>query len=242
MEVDGVESEESSVPEKPKVAKVISINGEEVEASNIDNINIHDFAEFEKEEVMTRKFFSTIRRKTYPADGSTSGPGGRQLKKQLSFHEVVKTVVLAESVLAALKHYSHRSDSESELETEEEDVFMDESPYRKKKHSQDVNQNQEKEGSATSSLPTDNQQSTAQTNNNEVVKSTVPVVGQSPTSPSSTTADHQGEVDSLHDITVSMPNGKEAKTEPSLERSGSAKSSTSRRAFLSKCPCSCVLV
>lgn len=90
------------------IKKVISINGEEVEVSSLDDINIHDYASFEQEEHITGKFMSTIRRKS----------GG--LEKVPSFKNVVKDVMRAEKIMKAMRHYSHRSDSEPE-DTEDED-------------------------------------------------------------------------------------------------------------------------
>ena len=105
---------------KPPLKKVISINGQEVETSNFDDINIHDFAEFEQEQHITRKFFSTIRRKR-----ETNEFGHEPIKKQLSFQEVAKEVCRAENVLLAFRHYSHRSDSETEDESDAADLDTD---------------------------------------------------------------------------------------------------------------------
>lgn len=112
--------ETSTAPEKPTLKKVISINGEEVEISPdlLDDINIHDYATFEREQHITSKFMRTIRRKS-----SDAGPGvpvnkDKPLLKTPSFKLIARDVMRVENVLLALKHYSHRSDSEPETDEE----------------------------------------------------------------------------------------------------------------------------
>ena len=100
-------------------SKVISINGEEFEASNMEDINIHDYATFEHEQHITPKFFSTIRRRT-SEDGDPS-------HKRNLFQEVAREVIRAENVLLAFKHYGHRSDSETENESDDEVFSKDDS-------------------------------------------------------------------------------------------------------------------
>jgi len=90
--------------------KVISINGEEVDA---ESANIHDFTTFEKEELIGSAFMDGIKRKSPGAgDGAVSLP-----KRMVSFRNTVKTIIHSEAVMKALKHYSHRSDSD---ETDDE--------------------------------------------------------------------------------------------------------------------------
>ena len=105
-------------PKRP-LQKVISINGEELDVSSpeaMQDINIHDFASFEKEEALSR-FMSSIKKKK------------EGLKKRPSFKNMVRDVIRAESFLKALKHYSHRSDSETE---ESEDNDLGQSPKVKR--------------------------------------------------------------------------------------------------------------
>lgn len=109
----GVEESGGVENAHPRLTKVISINGEEVDTSNMDCVNIHDFATFEQEQYLTNEFNTSIRRRTYP---SKDCEALRPFRKQLSFQEVAQAVVRAENVLLALKHYHHRSDSESEEE------------------------------------------------------------------------------------------------------------------------------
>ena len=84
--------------------KVISINGEEVNALDLKDINIHDYASFEHTEHVGSKFMSSIKRR----DGA-----------RMSFKNVVKDVIRRERIMRALRHYTHRSDSETE-DTDEE--------------------------------------------------------------------------------------------------------------------------
>ena len=92
-------------PKQP-IKKVISINGEEIDVSQQD-FNIHDFASFEEEDHLTPRFKSTIRRKAGDLD------------RKSSFKDVVHDVMRAERIMKALRHYSHRSDSEQD-DTEDE--------------------------------------------------------------------------------------------------------------------------
>lgn len=236
-ETDGVPS---ALATKKLLKKVISINGEEVDTSDMDQVNIHDYAQFAQEEHITSKFFSTIRRKTFP-DG-TKPP----LKEQLSFQFVAREILRAESVLAALKHYSHRSDSESEietseLETEEEDL-TDNRPKRKKSTTKEAGQRKESAGTSSPSLPSANQQSALQTNNNDVLKSQIPETNTSESAPPPSAANDQKRgVVTPHDVALSMPNGKESKPETSA--STTRRHSGMRTALKhSCCPCRCVLM
>ena len=116
----------STAQERPPLRKVISINGEEVEIS--DDLNIHDYATFEREQHITSKFMSSIKRKDSDTT-STEYPSvnaDKPMVKKPSFKIVARDVMRVENVLSALKHYSHRSDTETEtdeeiLETDSED-------------------------------------------------------------------------------------------------------------------------
>ena len=76
---------DSPVNPKQPLKKVISINGEMVDANDIENVNIHDFSTYEQEQLLTGQFMKMIRRKTYPQMGAK-----RELRKQLSFQEVAR--------------------------------------------------------------------------------------------------------------------------------------------------------
>ena len=102
-------SVDTPINPKQPLKKVISINGEMVDANDIENMNIHDFSTYEQEQLLTGQYMSRIRRKTYPQSGTK-----KELRKQLSFHEVTRDVIRVEHVLLAFKHYKHRSDSDTD--------------------------------------------------------------------------------------------------------------------------------
>ena len=104
----------------PRLTKVISINGEEVNASSLAEINIHDYTVFEREQYITRKFMSTIRRKEGRGQRSLSESTDHDKEKRASFKKVAKNVMRADNVLKAMRHYNHRSDSDTDSEDEEE--------------------------------------------------------------------------------------------------------------------------
>ena len=97
---------------KRTLHKVISINGEEVEVSSVNDINIHDFATFELEEHVADKFMNTIKRKSSLL--SAGEVSVKSLQTKTSFKSIARDICRVENVLKALKHYSHRSDSEPE--------------------------------------------------------------------------------------------------------------------------------
>ena len=102
------DAEAESLRVKPPLKKVISINGEEVEASSFSDVNIHDFTHFEKEQLLTRRFKSTIRRRDgseSPVTATTSGP-------KRTFKQIVREMIVADSVLRALRQYNHNSDDD----------------------------------------------------------------------------------------------------------------------------------
>ncbi|ELU03855.1 hypothetical protein CAPTEDRAFT_209551, partial [Capitella teleta] len=101
-----------------RLKKVISINGEQVDAATLQDINIHDFSVFEQEQFITRKFMSTIRRKE--SKPAVCGRPCSDLQSRSSFKDVALNVMRADSVLKAMRHYTHRSDTE-ESETEDEE-------------------------------------------------------------------------------------------------------------------------
>ena len=103
-----------------KLRKVISINGEEVLASSLHDINIHDYTIFEREQYITRKFMSTIRRKDGRGQRSLSESAQTEMEKRSSFKDIAKNVMRADNVLKAMRHYHHRSDSESDSDDDDE--------------------------------------------------------------------------------------------------------------------------
>lgn len=108
----------SPTKSKPPLKKVISINGETVDAQDLSDVNIHDYSTYQREEFLAKKFIGRIRRKTFPEqDGNKT----KELTKQLSFQGVAREVIRKEQVLMAFRHYSHRSDSEYETEEEVEE-------------------------------------------------------------------------------------------------------------------------
>lgn len=104
-----------------RLRKVISINGEEVSAASIQDINIHDFTVFEREQYITRKFMSTIRRKEGRGTRSISEILGSEIEKKSSFKDIARNVIRADNVLRAMQHYHHRSDSETETDGDDDD-------------------------------------------------------------------------------------------------------------------------
>ena len=97
----------------------LSINGELVETIDLDDINIHDFATFEKEQILSPDFKASIRRR-----GNNVGENENEDRK-MSFVDAAKHVQIAKSVLnrwpkrPRSRHHSSSSediveDSESE--------------------------------------------------------------------------------------------------------------------------------
>ena len=115
-------SVDTPVNPKEPLKKVISINGEMVDASDIENVNIHDFTTFEQEELLTGQLIK--RRKTFPL---TSGK--IELRKQLSFHEETGDAVRTENVTLAFQHYKHRSDSDTEDSDDERGKKQQQPPW-----------------------------------------------------------------------------------------------------------------
>jgi hypothetical protein len=110
--VDGLESNR-----RAPLRKVISINGEEVDE---DSANIHDFTTFEKEELIGPAFIEGLKRKSTGNQGDTNGLDvDLPPRRVLSFKNAVKSIIHSEALMRALKHYSHRSDSD-ETDDEEE--------------------------------------------------------------------------------------------------------------------------
>ncbi|XP_023929969.1 type I inositol 1,4,5-trisphosphate 5-phosphatase isoform X1 [Lingula anatina] len=107
--------------------KILSINGEEVEPEKLDEINIHDYATFEKEQTL-----HPITRQSFKRKGDSEGMNGR------SFHDIARDVMKEAGVLSYWKthpgyssvrrnrHHSSSSEDElSESQLEEEDSLTE---------------------------------------------------------------------------------------------------------------------
>ena len=105
-------STSDEIPTHKPLKKVISINGEEVDSSDMESINIHDFAQFEREQHITNEFFSTIKRRSESSEQDLNSPTRKSVHRQRSFKDVARDVIKLDQVLKAFKHYAHRSDSE----------------------------------------------------------------------------------------------------------------------------------
>jgi len=90
------------------VRQVISVNGEE---EDVDNINIHDFTTFEQEQLIGAEFIGRLKRKSLTSEEDPE----RKLQRNLSsFRSAVRAVLSTEAIMQAMRHYNHRSDSETE--------------------------------------------------------------------------------------------------------------------------------
>jgi len=92
-----------------RLRQVISVNGQE---EFVEDINIHDFTTFEQEELIGSKFVRKLKRKSAPA--SVGADVNSSLHHLSSFKSAVRVVLTTETILEAMKHYNHRSDTETE--------------------------------------------------------------------------------------------------------------------------------
>ena len=100
---------DSTVNRHEPVRHVISVNGEE---EDVENINIHDFTTFEQEQLIGPEFIGRLKRKSVDDD---SGKTPSALPRSLSsFRSAARAVLSTEVILQAMRHYNHRSDSETE--------------------------------------------------------------------------------------------------------------------------------
>lgn len=106
----------------------LSVNGEDMSDVEIDQLNIHDFATFEREQELEPDFRVSIRSRSipenhFPENGSSPHSLG---KPRISFHDVAKQVISVESVLMRWPRPSrhHSSSSEDFVETSLEDLTM----------------------------------------------------------------------------------------------------------------------
>lgn len=100
-----------------RLSKALSINGEVIDAINLDDINIHDFAKFESEQGLSPEFKASIRK-----HGS-----GIELPRKMSFVEAAKHVQAVRSVLLRWpkRPRSRHHSSSSEDMIEESDNELD---------------------------------------------------------------------------------------------------------------------
>ena len=118
---DGLTATDSTVNPHAPVRDVVSVNGEE---EDVNDINIHDFTTFEQEDLIGSKFFGRLKRKS---NDSTRDEGLHCVPlphNRLSFRGAVRAVLTTETIMQAMKHYNHRSDTETE--DEEDDVTSSE--------------------------------------------------------------------------------------------------------------------
>ncbi|XP_069140061.1 inositol polyphosphate-5-phosphatase A-like isoform X1 [Argopecten irradians] len=103
------------------LTKSLSINGEVVEVDHVEDINIHDFATFEKEQHLLPEFKNSIRQKRYSApEHREKDKLFQQMGRKPSFQEIAKTVQAVEKVLIRWprrsRHRHHSSSSEDDLD------------------------------------------------------------------------------------------------------------------------------
>lgn len=119
--------------------KTLSINGEEV-LNDMDFVNIHDYAVFEKDEALLPEFKTSIRRKSSSSGGASGKEGSKEggLKvaevngegkvRRKSFHQIAKEITTVERVLlhwpgarTRMRHHSSSSEDFNQEEEEEEE-------------------------------------------------------------------------------------------------------------------------
>ena len=116
---------------------VISINGQLVVASDLNDINIHKNIKFELDELVTNKFRQVLMREQGNQGDSAKGldpvqpspspssaplaPASTKIKPSLSFRNVVNNVLKSDSILRYMKRFKHRSDSESDDDDDDDD-------------------------------------------------------------------------------------------------------------------------
>ncbi|XP_021369081.1 type I inositol 1,4,5-trisphosphate 5-phosphatase-like isoform X2 [Mizuhopecten yessoensis] len=110
-------------PTHRQLIKSLSINGEVVQVDHLEDINIHDFATFEKEQHLLPEFKNSIRQKRYSAPEQRSKDKLKlfqQMGRKPSFQEIAKTVQAVEKVLIRWPRRSrnrhHSSSSEDDLD------------------------------------------------------------------------------------------------------------------------------
>jgi len=123
LTADKTDSDDQSVTDSTTanghapVRQVISVNGEE---EDVENINIHDFTTFEQEQLIGSEFIGGLKRKSINGDGDSEEKTRNLQRNRLSFRSAVRAVLTTETIMQAMKHYNHRSDSETE--EDEDDI------------------------------------------------------------------------------------------------------------------------
>lgn len=106
----------------------LSVNGEDMSDVEIDQLNIHDYAIFEREQELEPDFRVSIRSRSFPENHYPKIDSSTNLveKPRVSFHDIAKQVISVESVLMRWPRPSrhHSSSSEESTETSLEDVTM----------------------------------------------------------------------------------------------------------------------
>lgn len=102
-----------------QLRSAISINGEIIDSSSLDQLNIHDNISFEQEHMLTNKFIENLKRRSLDDMSSGATAQGVPHERRSTFKMAVKSLVKTDKIVQAMKKYSHRSDSESSSEDEE---------------------------------------------------------------------------------------------------------------------------
>ena len=119
-----------SLPSPTRISRrnTLSVNGEDMSDIEIDQVNIHDYAIFEREQELEPDFRVSIRSRSYPENHYPKNGSSPNLveKPRVSFHDIAKQVISVESVLMrwprSTRH--HSSSSEDDTETSVEDLTM----------------------------------------------------------------------------------------------------------------------
>ncbi|XP_064630080.1 inositol polyphosphate-5-phosphatase A-like isoform X2 [Lineus longissimus] len=115
--------------------RIISINGEELQDSKMDNFNIHENAKFEKEQQLHPDIRRSLKGRVREAQNGRPG-----LKSKASFSDVARDVMRAENVIGAFKwHHKRRlHDSSSESSDDDDDDDDDASSSGPKTDTEEV--------------------------------------------------------------------------------------------------------
>ncbi|KAK3094842.1 hypothetical protein FSP39_006936 [Pinctada imbricata] len=114
-------------PSKSPLRNSLSINGEVMDSSNIDSINIHDFAVFEEETALLPEFKNSVRLKQRPSNTQQNLHVNTKptVERKASFQEIASKVLSMEKVLMRWpksklrpRDRHHSSSSEDDLHTD----------------------------------------------------------------------------------------------------------------------------
>ena len=115
-----------SLEKRRSLQKTISVNGEIINVEN-EEVNIHDYATFEKEEELIPEFRTSIKSKTgIPLSRNNSSEAG--LARKSSFKDVARQVISMESVLKKWPRRSrtrHHSSSSEDIAEDEQSKDRD---------------------------------------------------------------------------------------------------------------------